>query len=103
MPVPKPCLGRLLPWPLLLSLAGCTTVGPMPGTPEFTASQVSRAYDCGVRVDRGRVMASLPREERQRFVAANAAFAVKSYKAPRSCDASERASIQRDVAALVRR
>ncbi|HEV7258512.1 MAG TPA: hypothetical protein VGN82_12095 [Bosea sp. (in: a-proteobacteria)] len=75
----------------------------MPGTPEFTASQVSRAYDCGVRVDRSRVMANLPREERQRFVAANAAFAVKSYKAPRSCDSFERASLQRDVAALTRR
>jgi hypothetical protein len=37
------------------------------------------------------------------IVAANAAFAVKSYKAPRSCDASERSSIQRDVAALGRR
>lgn len=98
MPV-KPCLA-LLP---LLGLAACTTAGPMPGTPEFAASQVSRAYDCGVRVDRGRVMVGLPREERQRFVMANAAFAVKSYKAPRSCDAYERASIQRDVAALARR
>lgn len=75
----------------------------MPGTPEFAAAQVSRAYDCGVKVDRARVMARLPREERQRFTAANAAFAVKSYKAPRSCDAYERASIQRDVAALGRR
>lgn len=75
----------------------------MPGTPEFAAAQVSRAYDCGVRVDRGRVMARLPRDERQRFMAANASFAVKSYKAPRSCEASERANIQRDVAALAHR
>jgi hypothetical protein len=75
----------------------------VPGTPEFAASQVSRAYDCGVRVDRGQVMARLAREERPRFMAANAAFAVKSYKAPRSCDAYERASVQRDVAALGRR
>jgi hypothetical protein len=98
-----PVLRRCLPLPLLLGLAACTTAGPMPGTPEFAAAQVSRAYDCGVRVDRGRVMAGLPREERPRFMAANAAFAVKSYKAPRSCDASERSSIQRDVAALGRR
>ncbi|WP_156330360.1 hypothetical protein [Bosea vaviloviae] len=89
--------------PILLGLAACTTAGPAPGTPEFAAAQVSRAYDCGVRVDRGRVLARLPREERQRFIAANAAFAVKSYKAPRSCDAYERASIQRDVTALGRR
>lgn len=99
MPSLKPCLSL----PLLLGLAACTAAGPMPGTPEFAASRVSRAYDCGVRVDRGRVMARLPREERQRFVAANAAYAVKSYKAPRSCDVFERASIQRDVAALARR
>ncbi|CAN5327454.1 hypothetical protein BH10PSE8_BH10PSE8_13800 [soil metagenome] len=56
-----------------------------------------------MRVDRARVLAELPREERQRFMAANAAFAVKSYKAPRSCDGYERASVQRDVAALGRR
>ena len=99
MPVPR----LVLAVPLLLGLAACTTAGPMPGTPEFAAAQVSRAYDCGVRVDRGRVMARLPREERQRFTAANASFAVKSYKAPRSCDAYERASVQRDLAALARR
>ncbi len=99
MLVPK----RYLAMPLLLGLAACTTAGPMPGTPEFSAAQVSRAYDCGVRVDRGRVIAGLPRDERQRFMAANASFAVKSYKAPRSCDAHERASIQRDIAALARR
>lgn len=98
-----PVLKRFLPLPLLVGMAACTTAGPVPGTPEFSASQVSRAYDCGVRVDRGRVMAGLAREERQRFVAANAAYAVKSYKAPRSCDAYERASVQRDVAALARR
>lgn len=99
MPVPRWILAQ----PLVLGLAACTISGPMPGTPEFAAAQVSRAYDCGVRVDRGRVMATLPREERQRFMAANAAFAVKSYKAPRSCDGYERASVQRDVAALGRR
>jgi hypothetical protein len=99
MPVPR----WLLVLPLVLGLAACTTGGPMPGTPEFAAAQVSRAYDCGVRVDRARVLAELPREERQRFMAANAAFAVKSYKAPRSCDGYERASVQRDVTALGRR
>ncbi len=98
MPVLKPFLAVLL-----LALSACTTAGPMPGTPEFAAAQISRAYDCGVRVDRGRVLAGLPREERPRFLSANASFAVKSYKAPRSCDALERASLQKDVAALGRR
>ena len=98
-----PVLRRCLPLPILLGLAACTSAGPIPGTPEFAAAQVSRGYDCGVRVDHGRVMARLPRDDRQRFMAANAAFAVKSYKAPRSCDSYERASIQRDLAALARR
>lgn len=90
-------------WPLLLGLSGCTMIGPVPGTPEFAAAQVSRAYDCGVRVDRGRVLARLSRDERERFVVANGAFAVKSYRAPRPCDAEERARVQRDVAELGRR
>ena len=89
--------------PLALGLSACTTAGPLPGTPEFAAAQVSRAYDCGLPVDRSRVVRRMPREERQRFAMANAAFAVKSYKAPRACDPAERASVQRDVVALTRR
>ena len=48
----KPCLVALT----AASLAGCVAAGPMPGTPEFSAVQVSRAYDCGLRVDRGRII-----------------------------------------------
>ena len=99
MALPKHCLA----WPLLLGLCACTTTGPMPGTPEFAAARVSRAYDCGVRVDRARIAARLARAERALFMTANAAFAVKSYKAPRACDAAERAAVQSDVAALARR
>lgn len=88
---------------LIPGLSACATVGPLPGTPEFAAAQVSRAYDCGLRVDRDRIVRRLPQDERRRFALANAAFAVKSYKAPRACDAAERASVQRDVAALARR
>jgi len=87
----------------MLGLCACTTAGPPPGTPEFAAAQVSRAYDCGLRVDRNRVVRQMPQEERRRFAMANAAYAVKSYKAPRACDAAERASVQRDVTALARR
>ena len=98
-----PSLKLCLLSPVLLGLAACTTVGPLPGTLEFLAARVSRAYDCGVRIDRNRVIARLDRQERPRFLAANAAFAVKSYKAPRSCDASERSSVQREIGALDKR
>lgn len=98
-----PSLKLCLLSPVLLGLAACTTVGPLPGTPEFLAARVSRAYDCGVRIDRNRVIARLDRQERPRFLAANAAFAVKSYKAPRSCDAAERAAMQREAGVLASR
>lgn len=98
-----PSLKLCLLSPILLGLAACSTVGPLPGTPEYLAARVSRAYDCGLRVNRNRVIAQLDRQERPRFLAANAAFAVKSYKAPRSCDASERSAVQREVGALARR
>jgi len=89
--------------PIMLGLAACTTVGPLPGTPEYLAARVSRAYDCGLRVDRARIIARLDQQERPRFVSANATFAVRSYKAPRSCDASERSSVQREIGALDKR
>jgi len=95
----KPSLAALA----ALSLAGCTMTGPMPGTPEFTAAQVSRAYDCGLRVDRGRIIARLPADQRGRFVAANASYAVKSYNAPHRCEASERERLQQELRLGARR
>ncbi len=89
----KPCLAALAAF----GLAGCVATGPTPGTPEFAAARVSRAYDCGVRVDRGRIIARLAPGERRRFVVANASYAVQSYKAPRRCEAAERASLQREL------
>lgn len=89
----KPCLVALA----AASLAGCVAAGPMPGTPEFSAVQVSRAYDCGLRVDRGRIIARLPAEQRGHFVAANASYAVKSYNAPRRCEAPERERLQAEL------
>ncbi|MGX1788466.1 hypothetical protein ACWIGM_17075 [Bosea sp. NPDC055332] len=85
------------------SLAGCVAAGPVPGTPEFTAAQVSRAYDCGLRVDRGRIIARLPAEQRGRFVSANASYAVKSYNAPRRCEAHERERLQQELRLGARR
>lgn len=100
MPTIKPFSTGLL----LIGLAGCTTVaGPLPGTVEYAAATVSRAYDCGLRVDRSRIIARLDRQDRQRFVEANAGYAVKSYKAPHRCDASERERVQGEIGTLARR
>jgi hypothetical protein len=85
------------------SLAGCIAAGPGPGTPEFTAAQVSRAYECGLRVDRSGIIARLPAEQRGRFVSANASYAVKSYNAPRRCEAQERERLQRELRVSARR
>ncbi|CAM5182933.1 Lipoprotein OS=Bosea thiooxidans OX=53254 GN=ARD30_13010 PE=4 SV=1 [Bosea thiooxidans] len=89
---------------MLLALAGCTSVAnPRPGTVEYAAATVSRAYDCGLRVDRGGIIAQLDRQDRQRFVEANARFAVKSYKAPHRCDTAERERVQGEIGVLARR
>jgi hypothetical protein len=96
---PKLCLAALL----ALGLPACTALGPLPGTAEFAASRVSRGFDCGLRVDRARIAARLDRQERTRFVVASSAFAVKAYKAPRPCDAGERADLQRELGHLARR
>ena len=88
---------------LLAALGACTVAGPVPGTVEYAAATVSRAYDCGLPVDRGRIIARLDARDRQRFVSANAGYAVKSYKAPHRCEASERERIKGEVGALARR
>lgn len=89
---------------IFLGLAGCTTVaGPLPGTVEYAAATVSRAYDCGLRVDRGGIIARFDGRERQRFVDANARYAVKSYRAPHRCDTAERERVRGEVGALARR
>lgn len=101
MPGLKPSLAALA----ACGLAGCvgTGAGPVPGTPEFAAARVSRAYDCGIGVDRSRIIAGLPREERARFLAANASYAVKSYKAPRRCEAHERELLKQELRLGARR
>lgn len=96
--LPKPLLGCLL----LLGLAACTTAGPVPGTVEYAAATVSRGYDCGLRVDRGRIIARLEKQERASFLAVNASYAVKSYKAPHACGSLERERVQGELAALSR-
>jgi phage-related minor tail protein len=88
---------------LSAALAACTAAGPQPGTVDYAAATVSRAYDCGLRVDRGRIIARLDGRDRLRFVAANAGYAVKSYKAPHRCEAAERERVGGEIAALSRR
>jgi hypothetical protein len=87
-----------------LALGACQNgFSPAPGTPEGSAAIVSRAYDCGLRVERGRVVRSFSGEERRRFVDANAAFAVRSYNAPRPCTEAERAVVASALLAAQRR
>jgi len=88
---------------LFAALAACTVAGPVPGTVEYAAATVSRAYDCGLQVDRSRIIARLDSGDRQRFIAANAGYAVKSYKAPHRCEASERERIKGEIGVLARR
>ena len=88
---------------LLLGLPACSVAGPAPGTVEYAAATVSRAYDCGLRVDRGRIIARIDRQERQRFVEANQRYAVSSYRAPHACDLAERERVRGEIVALARR
>ncbi|SIQ22053.1 hypothetical protein [Bosea sp. TND4EK4] len=86
-------------------LAGCAMpmAGPIPGTVDDAAATVSRAYDCRLRVDRGRVLARFDRQQRPSFIAASASHAVKSYKAPHACGAAERERVAGELTALARR
>jgi hypothetical protein len=97
--IPKSAAAALL----LAALGACTVAGPVPGTVEYAAATVSRAYDCGLSVDRSRIIARLDARDRQRFVAANAGYAVKSYKAPHRCEASERERVKGEIGSLTRR
>ncbi len=76
---------------------------PPPGTPEHSAAIISRGYDCGLRVERGRVVAAYAGDERRRLVSAGQDYAVRSYNAPRLCGEAERAEIARALRAIARR
>ncbi len=94
---------RLFAGALLLGLSACTTAGPIPGSVDYAAATVSRGYDCGLRVDRSRIIARLSGPERTAFIAANASYAVKSYKAPHACGTAERERVQGELVALSKR
>ena len=87
-----------------LALAACQNkTSYLPGTPEHSAAIVSRGYDCGLSVERGRVVAAYRGAERQRFVSANRQMAVRSYNAPRHCTDGEQASVADELRSLARR
>jgi hypothetical protein len=75
----------------------------LPGTPEYAASIVTRGYDCGLRVERGRVVAVYRGDERRRLIATHQALAVQSYNLPRPCSETERASVAGALKAIARR
>jgi hypothetical protein len=91
-----------LAMPLLLAACQGASAYP-PGSPERAAAVVSRGYDCGLRVERGRVVATYRGDERRRFIGANQNFAVQSYNAPRACGAAERGQVADELRALARR
>jgi hypothetical protein len=87
-----------------LALTACQhQTSHLPGTPEYSAAIVSRGYDCGLRVERGRVVAAYRGAERQRFVSANQQMAVRSYNAPLHCTDGERAFVADKLRSLARR
>jgi hypothetical protein len=93
-------LAILLP----LLLTGCQQHNAYtPGTPEYAAAIVSRGYDCGLRVERGRVVAVYQGDERRRLIATNQALAVRSYNLPRACSEAERASVAGELRSISRR
>ncbi len=87
-----------------LALCACNQHNAfMPGTPEYAAALVSRGYDCGLRVERGRVVAAYGRDDRRRFVSTNQLLAVRSYNAPKECSDTERAGVADALRQLAKR
>jgi hypothetical protein len=85
--------------------AGCNGMGAAPppaGTPEYAAFLTSRAYDCGVRVERGRIIARHRGEDRTRYISAGQGYAVRAYKKPEACGLFERERVAAELRALSR-
>jgi hypothetical protein len=82
--------------------AGCTTMmaAPQPGTPEYAAFLTSRAYDCGLHVERGRIIARHRGEERARYITAGQGYAVRAYRKPEGCGVFERERVAAELRAL---
>jgi hypothetical protein len=86
-----------------VALAGCqsTMVRPAPGTPEYAAYITSRGYDCGLNVERGRMLAA--QRQRATYVRAGQAYAVRAYNKPEACGPYERAEVMAELERLARR
>jgi hypothetical protein len=83
-------------------LGGCETLQTLPvaGSPQYTGAIVSRGYDCGLRVDRGRIIALESGYRRTDAVLAGQYYAVAAYRAPKVCDAGERAFVSAELKRL---
>jgi hypothetical protein len=84
--------------------AGCNSIvgAPSPGSPEYAAFLTSRAYDCGLSVQRGRIIARHRGPERTRYISAGQGYAVRAYAKPEGCGAFERERIAAELRALYR-
>jgi hypothetical protein len=87
----------------LARAAGQKHTAYRPGTTQYAAAMVSRGYECGLRVERGRMVAVHQGDERRRMIAANQDFALRSYNLPRACTEAERAAVASALRAMSRR
>lgn len=88
-----------------LPLAACQTMAMRPeaGTPEYAAFMTSRGYDCGLRVERGRLISVHRGQERAAYVSAGQRYSVQAYNKPQACGAHERAEVAAELRRLARR
>lgn len=89
-----------------LVFCGCQSLSfsrPAPGTPEHAAYMTSRGYDCGLAVERGRLIAVQRGAERAAYVRAGQAYAVQAYNRPEACGPFERAEVAAELRHLARR
>jgi hypothetical protein len=87
-----------------LPLAACQGVAhrPEPGTPQYAAYLTSRGYDCGLSVQRGRLIAVQRGPDRAAYVSAGQGYAVRAYNKPEGCGTYERAEVAAELRRLAR-
>ena len=88
-----------------LPLAACQSMVMRPevGIPEYAAYLTSRGYDCGLRVERGRLVALHRGQERTAYVSAGQRYSVQAYNRPQACGAHERAEVAAELRRLAQR
>ena len=85
-------------------MAACTSTMSRPesGTPQYAAFMTSRGYDCGLAVQRGRLIAVQRGADRAAYVSAGQRYAVQAYNKPESCSAYEKAEVAAELRRLAR-